>query len=145
MEAIFHLFTQPTFDERLPCVRCNARHWRYNISRGDTCLWDHGAWSNGVYQVIFQVTTQNQETPACIVGILRREVPREGHLWIGFHRSWSKEYKIISDGSSSSKTFPVIFFSSFLSIPSSSHSGTMGDGRGIEAGPSWGRECLMIK
>lgn len=33
-----------------------------------------------VYQIIFQVTTQNQETSAWIVGIVRREVPSEGHL-----------------------------------------------------------------
>lgn len=37
-----------------------------------------------IYQVISQVTIQNQETSVWIVKIVRRVVPNEGHLWIAF-------------------------------------------------------------
>lgn len=37
-----------------------------------------------IYQVISQVTIQNQETSVWRVKIARRVVPNEGHLWIAF-------------------------------------------------------------
>lgn len=125
MEVIFHSFTHPVFNEKWLCASAVQ-------DTEDTLLTEEVIDSVVVMlglmvsacQIVSQVTTQNQETWPWGVGMQEERSPVKGIFELAFNMSRSREYKLINDGSNSSKTFPVILpplsCSCFL-LPTQSH------------------------